>query len=72
MGPEPAVLAVVDQDGRMHGPTGLRVMDASILPDCQRPKHYGPTRGDQLPEAEVVDQQNTFLLPSLLHNAWVW
>ena len=30
------MLAVVDQDGRVHGPAGLRVMDASILPDCPR------------------------------------
>jgi len=32
----------------------------------------GSTRGDQLPEAEIMDQHNTSLLPSLLHNAWVW
>jgi choline dehydrogenase-like flavoprotein len=34
MGPEADALAVVDQYGRVHGLTGLRVVDASILPDC--------------------------------------
>jgi len=32
----------------------------------------GSTRGDQLPEAEIVDQHNTSLLAGLLHHAWVW
>jgi 5-(hydroxymethyl)furfural/furfural oxidase len=34
MGPESDALAVVDQYGRVHSLTGLRVVDASILPDC--------------------------------------
>jgi choline dehydrogenase len=29
-------LAVVDQHGRVHGLDGLRVVDASIMPDCVR------------------------------------
>jgi len=36
MGPVSDALAVVDQYGRVHGLAGLRVVDASILPDCPR------------------------------------
>jgi choline dehydrogenase len=36
MGPERDPLAVVDQFGRVHGLEGLRVADASIMPDCIR------------------------------------
>jgi hypothetical protein len=32
----------------------------------------GTTCGDQLPEAEVVDQHNPPILAGLLHNAEVW
>ena len=36
MGPVSDPLAVVDQEGRVHGLDGLRVADASIMPDCIR------------------------------------
>jgi choline dehydrogenase-like flavoprotein len=36
MGPEDDPMAVVDQYGRVHGVDGLRVADASIMPDCVR------------------------------------
>jgi choline dehydrogenase len=36
MGPATDPLAVVDQTGRVHGLDGLRVADASIMPDCIR------------------------------------
>jgi choline dehydrogenase len=36
MGPVSDTLAVVDQYGGVHGLAGLRVVDASILPDCPR------------------------------------
>ena len=36
MGPASDPLAVVDQHGRVHGLAGLRVVDASIMPDCIR------------------------------------
>jgi choline dehydrogenase-like flavoprotein len=36
MGPPDDPLAVVDQHGRVHGLTGLRVADASIMPDLPR------------------------------------
>lgn len=36
MGPESDPMAVVDQYGRVHGIEGLRVADASIMPDCIR------------------------------------
>ena len=36
MGPSSDPMAVVDQYGRVHGLTGLRVVDASIMPDCIR------------------------------------
>ena len=36
MGPTSDGMAVVDQYGRVHGLEGLRVVDASIMPDCIR------------------------------------
>ena len=36
MGPESDPLAVVDQYARARGVEGLRVADASIMPDCIR------------------------------------
>ena len=36
MGPESDRMAVVDQRGRVYGLDGLRVADASIMPDCIR------------------------------------
>ena len=36
MGPESDDMAVVDQYGKVHGLEGLRVVDASIMPDCIR------------------------------------
>lgn len=37
MGRETDDMAVVDQSGRVRGVEGLRVADASIMPDCTRP-----------------------------------
>ena len=36
MGQASDAMAVVDQHGRVHGVEGLRVADASIMPDCVR------------------------------------
>ena len=36
MGPASDPMAVVDQYGRVHGLEGIRVVDASIMPDCIR------------------------------------
>jgi choline dehydrogenase len=36
MGPPSDPLAVVSQDGQVHGLDGLRIADASIMPDCVR------------------------------------
>jgi choline dehydrogenase-like flavoprotein len=36
MGPSSDAMAVVDQYGRVHGIDGLRIADASIMPNCIR------------------------------------
>ena len=36
MGPEADPLAVADQEGRVYGVDGLRIVDASLMPDCVR------------------------------------
>jgi choline dehydrogenase-like flavoprotein len=36
MGPEADELAVCDQYGKVHGVTGLRLADASIMPNVPR------------------------------------
>ena len=36
MGPASDAMAVVNQFGKVHGVDGLRVVDASIMPDCIR------------------------------------
>jgi choline dehydrogenase len=36
MGPDSDPMAVVDQYGKVYGIDGLRVADASIMPDCIR------------------------------------
>ena len=36
MGPSSDPMAVVDQYGKVHGLDGLRVVDASIMPNCVR------------------------------------
>jgi len=36
MGPASDPLAVVDQRGRVHGIEGIRIADASVMPDCPR------------------------------------
>ena len=36
MGPSSDPMAVVDQHGKVHGAEGLRVVDASIMPECVR------------------------------------
>ena len=36
MGPDTDPMAVVDQYGGVHGLEGIRVVDASIMPDCIR------------------------------------
>jgi choline dehydrogenase len=36
MGPASDPMAVVSQYGKVHGLEGIRVVDASIMPDCVR------------------------------------
>jgi choline dehydrogenase-like flavoprotein len=43
MGPYDDGMAVVNQYGRVHGLQGIRVADASIMPDCIRANTNVPT-----------------------------
>jgi choline dehydrogenase len=43
MGVDPSAGAVVDSDCRVHGVTGLRVIDASIMPDIPSANTHIPT-----------------------------
>ncbi|MEZ0447213.1 GMC family oxidoreductase [Cellulomonas sp. ICMP 17802] len=43
MGPDPAAGAVVDAAGRVHGVAGLRVVDASVMPDIPSANTHVPT-----------------------------
>ena len=36
MGPASDPMAVVDQYGKVYGTDGLRIADASVMPDCVR------------------------------------
>lgn len=36
MGPVSDSMAVVDQHGKVHGIEGLRIADASVMPECVR------------------------------------
>ena len=36
MGDPGDAMAVCDEEGRVFGTTGLRVVDASLMPDCPR------------------------------------
>ncbi len=58
MGPESDPMAVVDQFGKVHGLRGLRVVDASIMPDCTRANTNVTTMmiGERV--AEMIKQGN--------------
>ena len=43
MGPRPEDGAVVDAEGRVHGVDGLRIADASIMPDAPSGFTHLPT-----------------------------
>jgi predicted dehydrogenase (TIGR03970 family) len=57
MGPASDPMAVVDQHGRVHGLTGIRVVDASIMPDVVRANTNATTImiGERI--AAMIDQQ---------------
>jgi choline dehydrogenase-like flavoprotein len=54
MGPEDDVAAVVDQYGRVHGLTGLRVADTSILP-------WAPSRGPAATAIMIGERMADFI-----------
>ncbi len=58
MGPDSDPMAVVDQCGKVHGIEGLRVADASIMPDCVRANTNVTSMviGERL--ADLVRQRN--------------
>ena len=43
MGPESDSMAVVDQRCRVHGLQGIRVVDASVMPDVVRANTHATT-----------------------------
>ena len=56
MGPASDPMAVVDQHCRVHGLEGIRVVDASVMPDVvpsQYPRHHADDRG----EGRRLDEQ---------------
>ncbi len=57
MGPPSDPMAVVDQYGRVHGLEGLRVADASIMPDCVRANTNATTMmiGEKLADFIIQD-----------------
>ncbi|MDQ6773698.1 MAG: GMC family oxidoreductase N-terminal domain-containing protein [Candidatus Dormibacteraeota bacterium] len=57
MGPDPDAGAVVDAEGRVYGVEGLRVADASIMPDI-------PSANTNLPTIMVAERMAAFLRAS--------
>jgi choline dehydrogenase len=58
LGPSADPMAVVDQVGRLHGLGGLRVADASIMPDCVRANTNATTMmiGERIADLMRCDQ----------------
>jgi choline dehydrogenase len=58
MGPQTDASAVVSQVGRVHGLDGLRVADASIMPDCVRANTNATTMmiGERIADLVQCDQ----------------
>ena len=59
MGPSSDATAVVDQYGNVHGIEGLKVADASIMPDCIRANTNVTTMmiGERVAEFLIADQK---------------
>ena len=59
MGPSSDATAVVDQYGNVHGIDGLKVADASIMPDCIRANTNVTTMmiGERVAEFLIADQK---------------
>ena len=43
MGPQSDNMSVVDESGKVYGLSNIRVIDASIMPDCVRANTNVPT-----------------------------
>ena len=62
MGPESDPYAVVDNEGRLHGLRGIRVADASIMPDCIRANTNLTTMAIGELIADLIDSESSTIV----------
>ena len=62
MGPESDPYAVVDNKGQLHGFRGIRVADASIMPDCIRANTNLTTMAIGELIADLIDSESSTIV----------